>query len=139
MGKEVIRNVPNGNGMIFPHSYTNASDLQMEFDNQWASQKQVVFKHQVIESGNVVVYVQQQQERIKLLFTGMKKHGNSYKALFARLQLSGVISVISRVKLFQKLAGTKWEIVNPNKDTFQTNDIIPVSYTHLTLPTNREV
>eukprot|EP00826_Nyctotherus_ovalis_P061260 TRINITY_DN869_c0_g2_i1.p1 TRINITY_DN869_c0_g2~~TRINITY_DN869_c0_g2_i1.p1 ORF type:complete len:146 (+),score=29.74 TRINITY_DN869_c0_g2_i1:238-675(+) len=106
------------------HPYSNTKALQMEFSKQWASQKEVVFEHEVVENGYVIVYVQTPLDKIKLICPGMNKKGNSYKTLLAQLQSNGVISLITKAKSFQVQMDNLWETVDPEKDTFQANDSI---------------
>ena len=125
MGKETIsttRNVPKPK---IGRPYTNTKVLQMEFTKQWSSQE-MVFRHEVVENICITVHLQTPEGKVTLLCQGFNKQGNNYKTLLAELQLSGVLSLMSKVKMFQVLGEDEWEIVDPEKDTFQGNATIRI-------------
>ena len=124
MGKEAFKLVRKVCKLKPMSSQVNTKELQMEFAKRWASPKEVVFEHQIVENSHVTVYVRTVQKKFVVLCSGMSNKDNSYKNLFTQLQLNGVICPTAKVRTFQVLRENMWEVIDPSKDTFKANESI---------------
>eukprot|EP00826_Nyctotherus_ovalis_P059066 TRINITY_DN8181_c0_g1_i4.p1 TRINITY_DN8181_c0_g1~~TRINITY_DN8181_c0_g1_i4.p1 ORF type:complete len:143 (-),score=16.02 TRINITY_DN8181_c0_g1_i4:127-555(-) len=139
MGKESAHVLRMPSRAKTTRTQNNPQNIQNEFSKQWFSQANAISQFSVVEDGHVTVIIRSLTSIVRVGCAGLCNKGNGYRELVQLLVERGLIASEKCVRSISVRHNHVWEPVNPDKDTFQSSDLINIWLSNTFLGVRKQI